>query len=83
MEMTCPSDRSACDGLAEDADGNIYFSAYEQMALVKRSPDGNLHTLIQSPFLGRPDGMFVTSDGWRYVTLGQWNRLAGFNGEKI
>lgn len=75
-------DRLACDGLAEDADGNIYFSAYEQMALVRRSPDGTFHTLIQSPLLGWPDGMFVTPDGWLYVTLGQWNRLPGFNGGK-
>ena len=75
-------DRPACDGLAEDADGNIYFSAYEQTALVKRNPDGTFHTLIQSPLLGWPDGMFVTSDGWLYVTLGQWNRLPGFNGGK-
>ncbi len=75
-------DRPACDGLAEDADGNIYFSAYEQMALVRRSPDGSFRTLIQSPLLGWPDGMFVTTDGWLYVTLGQWNRLPGFNGGK-
>ena len=44
--------------------------------------DGTFHTLIQSPLLGWPDGMFVTSDGWLYVTLGQWNRLPGFNGGK-
>ena len=75
-------DRPACDGLGEDADGNIYFSAYEQMALVKRNPDGTFHTLIQSPLLGWPDGMFVAPDGWLYVTLGQWNRLPGFNGGK-
>lgn len=72
-------DRPACDGLAEDCEGNIYFSAYEQMALVKRDTNGVFHTLVQSPLLGWPDGMFVTSDGWLYVTLGQWNRLPGFN----
>ena len=75
-------DRTTCDGLAKDADGNIYFSAYEQIALVKCSPDGTFHTLIQSPLLRWPDGMFVTFDGWIYVTLGQWNRLPGFNGGK-
>lgn len=75
-------DRPACDGLAEDAEGNIYFSAYEQMALVKRTPDGQYHTLVHSPLLGWPDGMYVSHDGWLYVTLGQWNRLPGFNGGK-
>lgn len=75
-------DRPACDGLAEDADGNIYFSAYEQMALVKRSPDGIFKTLVNSPLLGWPDGMFYTQNGYLYVTLGQWNRLPGFNNGK-
>ncbi len=73
-------DRPACDGLAEDAAGNIYFSAYEQQALVRRKPDGTYQTLVHSPLLGWPDGMFATPDGWLYVTLGQWNRLPGFNG---
>ncbi len=72
-------DRPACDGLAEDKIGNIYFSAYEQMALVKRTPDGQFETLTQNPLLGWPDGMFYTNDGYLYVTLGQWNRLPGFN----
>lgn len=75
-------DRPACDGLAEDTEGNIYFSAYEQMALVRRSADSNFHTLVQSPLLGWPDGLFCTQDGYLYVTLGQWNRLPGFNGGK-
>ncbi|MFS2887500.1 L-dopachrome tautomerase-related protein [Phocaeicola vulgatus] len=75
-------DRPACDGLAEDADGNIYFSAYEQMALVKRSADGTFKTLVHSPLLGWPDGMFYTQNGYLYVTLGQWNRLPGFNNGK-
>lgn len=75
-------DRPACDGLAEDAAGNLYFSAYEQMALVQRAPDGTYKTLARDPMLGWPDGMFYTGDGWLYVTLGQWNRLPGFNGGK-
>ncbi len=75
-------DRPACDGLAEDERGNIYFSAYEQTALVRRSPDGSFHTLVRSPLLDWPDGLFATRDGWLYVTLGQWNRLPGFNGGK-
>lgn len=72
-------DRPACDGLAEDEDGNIYFSAYEQTSLVKRTSDGRYETLVRDERLGWPDGMFATRDGWLYVTLGQWNRLPGFN----
>lgn len=72
-------DRPSCDGLAEDEDGNIYFSAYEQMALVQQSPDGQFKTLVHDKRFGWPDGMFYTHDGYLYVTLGQWNRLPGFN----
>lgn len=75
-------DRPACDGLAEDAAGNIYFSAYEQTALVRRTPDGGFETLVRDERLGWPDGMFLSSDGYLYVTLGQWNRLPGFNAGK-
>ncbi len=73
-------DRPACDGLAEDREGNIYFSAYEQMALVRCTPDGRFETLVRDDRLGWPDGMFCTADGYLYVTLGQWNRLPDFNG---
>lgn len=75
-------DRPSCDGLAEDENGNIYFGAYEQMALVCRTPDGQYRTLAGDRRFGWPDGLFHTSDGYLYVTLGQWNRLPGFNGGK-
>ncbi|MCO6024666.1 major royal jelly family protein [Prevotella cerevisiae] len=75
-------DRPSCDGLAEDSDGNIYFSAYEQMALVKRTPDGQFKTIVRDKRLGWPDGLACTSDGYLYATVGQWNRLPGFNGGK-
>ena len=72
-------DRPSCDGLAEGINGTIYFGAYEQMALVERSKDGKYRTLVQDNRLGWPDGLFYTTDGYLYVTLGQWNRLPGFN----
>ena len=68
----------ACDGLAEDAQGNIYFGAFEQLSLVKRSPDGQYTHLAHDPRLGWPDGLSY-QNGSLYVTLGQWNRLAGMN----
>jgi len=38
-------------------------------------------TLINDDRLGWPDGLFY-SNGYLYVTLGQWNRLPGFNDNK-
>lgn len=75
-------ERPACDGLAEDKDGNIYFGAYEQMALVKRNSKGHYTTLARDQRFGWPDGLFYAKNGYLYVTLGQWNRLPGFNGGK-
>lgn len=75
-------DRPSCDGLAEDAKGNIYFGAYEQMSLVKRTPDGHYQTLVHNKRFGWPDGLFYSDNGYLYVTLGQWNRLPGFNNGK-
>lgn len=74
-------DRPACDGLAEDKDGNIYFGDFEQLALVKRSPDGVYSVVAKSPEFIWPDGL-AFSNGYLYVTLGQWNRLGGFNNGK-
>lgn len=72
----------ACDGLAEDEDGNIYFGAFEQQSIVQRSPDGNYKLLAHDKenFVW-PDGL-AYRNGFVYVTLGQWNRLPGFNGRK-
>lgn len=71
-------DRPACDGLAEDAEGNIYFGDFEQLALVKRDVKGEYTVIARDSNLIWPDGMAV-SNGYLYVTLGQWNRLPGFN----
>lgn len=72
----------ATDGLAEDSEGNIYFGAFEQQSVVKRSADGN-YTLIghDRENLVWPDGLAYKS-GFIYVTLGQWNRLPDFNDGK-
>lgn len=71
-------ERPACDGLSEDSNGNIYFSAFEQLALVKRDRQGVYSTLVADSRMGWPDGL-AYANGYLYVTLGQWNRLAAFN----
>ncbi|MFT4092069.1 MAG: L-dopachrome tautomerase-related protein [Niabella sp.] len=72
----------ACDGLAEDENGNIFFGAFEQQSIVQRSPDGNYKLLAHDTenFIW-PDGL-AYRNGYVYVTLGQWNRLPGFNNGK-
>lgn len=72
----------ACDGLAEDEKGDIYFGAFEQQSLVRRTPDGNYKVVSHdAKNYVWPDGL-AYRNGYLYVTLGQWNRLASFNDGK-
>lgn len=73
----------ACDGLAEDEKGNIYFGSFEQQSIVKRLADKNVYRVISHDKENYvwPDGL-AYRNGFVYVTLGQWNRLPGFNGGK-
>ncbi|MEN4760371.1 L-dopachrome tautomerase-related protein [Chryseobacterium sp. C39-AII1] len=75
-------ERPACDGLAEDEKGNIYFGAFEQQSIVKRKPDGEYQLISHDKEnYVWPDGL-AYRNGYVYVTLGQWNRLPGFNNGK-
>lgn len=76
--VTYEGERPACDGLAEDEKGNLYFGSFEQLSLVQRKADGSYTLLVHDDRLGWPDGLFFR-DGYLYVTLGQWNRLPSFN----
>jgi sugar lactone lactonase YvrE len=71
-------ERPACDALAEDPAGNIYFGSFEQRSLVRRNFSGQYELLAHDDRFGWPDGL-AYHDGWLYVTLGQWNRLPAFN----
>ncbi|WP_291914991.1 L-dopachrome tautomerase-related protein [Chitinophaga sp. CB10] len=75
-------ERPACDGLAEDENGNIYFGAFEQQSIIQRDKKGQYHLLAydKDNFVW-PDGL-AYRNGYVYVTLGQWNRLPGFNNGK-
>ncbi|WP_228377139.1 major royal jelly family protein [Chryseobacterium sp. FH2] len=72
----------ACDGLAEDEKGNIFFGAFEQQSIIRRSANGSYNLIVydRENFVW-PDGL-AYRNGYIYVTLGQWNRLPGFNNGK-
>nr|WP_246387182.1 major royal jelly family protein [Gluconacetobacter sacchari] len=70
------------DGLATDARGRIYLTAGEHDAIMRWRPeDGTIDVVVRDPRIVWPDGIFATLTHV-YCTLGQWNRLAGFNGGK-
>ena len=76
--VTDEGERPNADGLARDDAGGIYFGAYDQRSLVRRNPNGSFCVMAHDERLGWPDALFV-QNGYLYVTLGQWNRLAAFN----
>lgn len=80
--VTYEGEHPACDGLAEDELGNIYFGSFEQQSLLKRGKEGNYELIAHDKdnFVW-PDGL-AYRNGYLYVTLGQWNRLPGFNNGK-
>ena len=58
------------DGLETDDAGNLYMTAYEHNAVLRRRPDGSYETLVHDPRLLWPDTMSVAADGYLYVTTG-------------
>ena len=64
----------ASDGLLGDAAGQIYLTDYENGALVRRSPDGKLETLVKDPRLQWPDTLALAQDGTLWVTVTQIHR---------
>jgi sugar lactone lactonase YvrE len=77
--VTDLGEKGVADGLATDPQGRIYTTNYEHDAIFRRNLDGTLDTVVRDPRVLSPDGIFVQG-GYVYCTLGQWNRLAGFNG---
>jgi sugar lactone lactonase YvrE len=69
------------DGLATDMQDRIYLTAGEHDAILRRYPDGRLDVVARDPRIVWPDGIFATATHV-YCTLGQWDRLPGFNGGK-
>lgn len=72
-------EKGTADGLATDAQGRIYTTNFEQDCILRRNTDGSFDLMVHDPRILSPDGIFCTKTHV-YCTLGQWNRLASFNG---
>ncbi|WP_415529885.1 L-dopachrome tautomerase-related protein [Gluconacetobacter sp.] len=80
--VTDHGEKVMTDGIATDAQGRIYLTASEHDSIMRWLPeDGTIEVVVRDPRIVWPDGIFVTADHV-YCTLGQWNRLPGFNGGK-
>ncbi|MFW7266388.1 L-dopachrome tautomerase-related protein [Gluconacetobacter sp. Hr-1-5] len=80
--VTDHGEKVMTDGMATDAQGRIYLTAGEHDSIMRWLPeDGTIEVVARDPRIVWPDGIFVTASHV-YCTLGQWNRLPGFNGGK-
>ncbi|MGI8748216.1 MAG: L-dopachrome tautomerase-related protein [Deinococcus sp.] len=66
------------DGLGEDTAGNVYTTNYEQNAVMRRLPDGELRTVVRDPRLICPDTLPLHG-GYLYVVSNQLNRQGAYH----
>ena len=74
--------KTMTDGMAMDAAGNVYLSDLEHSAIVRRTPDGELQTLLRSVDLRWPDG-FSRQGDYLYVTCSALHQVIGHSREEI
>jgi sugar lactone lactonase YvrE len=72
----------ASDGLESDAQGRVYLSDYEHNAIRRRTPDGEIETLVHDPRVLWPDTLSLASDHYLYFTANQIERQPPFNNGK-
>ena len=71
------------DGMAIDRDGNVYLSDLEHSAIVRRTPDGQLQTLLRSADLRWPDGFSLAADGYLYITCSALHQVIGVDRDEM
>ena len=67
------------DGLWMDAQGRLYLSDLTHNAVVRRSADGKMETLVTDARLQWPDTFTQASDGTMCVTASHINDMPRFN----
>jgi hypothetical protein len=67
-------------GTAMTSDGTLYFSDLASDAILKRTPDGAVSTVIADPRLHWVDALFLDANGTLWLPVPQLDRVALFNG---
>jgi len=69
----------AADGMESDAAGNLYFTDYENAAIVQRSKDGKDSVLAKTQPMEWPDTLSVAQDGFIYLMANQLHRQSDYH----
>jgi sugar lactone lactonase YvrE len=73
-------DAPACDGMEIDSKGNLYLTAFETGAILRRTPDGKTETLVQEERLQWPDTFAWAPDGKSmYFTVSELDLTPNWN----
>ncbi len=75
--------KTMTDGMAMDVEGNVYFSDLEHSAIVRRTPEGELETLLKSASIRWPDGFSNGPDGQLYFTCSSLHQVIGLSADDI
>jgi len=73
------AETGAVDGMVMGSDDNLYFTALEENAIKRYSPQGKISTIIRDEHLQWPDSMAITFDNYLYFTASQIQRMPRFN----
>lgn len=76
-------EKTMTDGMAMDSAGNIYLSDLEHSAIVRRTPEGRLETLLKSVSIRWPDGFSHGPEGMLYFTCSSLHQVIGKSAEDI
>ncbi len=68
---------SAPDGMIFDKQGNLYMGDLESNAIIYRTPEGQLNTLVQDDDLKWPDTFTLDRQGYLYVTTSRIHQMEG------
>lgn len=75
--------KTMTDGMAMDAEGNVYLSDLEHSAIVRRTPEGTLETLLKSASIRWPDGFSNGPNGQLYFTCSSLHQVIGLGADDI
>jgi sugar lactone lactonase YvrE len=75
--------KTMTDGMAMDAEGNVYLSDLEHSAIVRRTPEGTLETLLKSASIRWPDGFSNGPNGELYFTCSSLHEVIGLSADDI
>jgi sugar lactone lactonase YvrE len=69
----------ATDGMEIDAKNNVYLTSFENNALVRRTPDGKIQTIVTESRLQWPDTYAITSKDELFVTTSAIHKVPTWN----